>query len=96
MTDQLSKKFGMAPTTEQNNGGKVTPQPSPSDGGAIPTTDDTPFVSEDQAANGGETVPKDKYSLVYYIFLLHGIGVLLPWNTFLTIADKVMRYLLLL
>ena len=33
--------------------------------------------------------PTDKYHLVYLIVLLHGIGVLLPWNTFLTIATDV-------
>lgn len=33
--------------------------------------------------------PLDKYHLVYLIVLLHGVGVLLPWNTFLTIAVDV-------
>ena len=32
--------------------------------------------------------PKDKYNLVYLIFMLHGIGVLMPWNMFIT-ADSV-------
>ena len=27
---------------------------------------------------------KDKYQLVYIIFLLHGIGILMPWNMFIT------------
>lgn len=30
------------------------------------------------------THPDDKYNLVYLIFLLHGLGVLLPWNMFIT------------
>lgn len=31
--------------------------------------------------------PEDKYSLVYYIFILLGIGALLPWNAVLTALD---------
>ncbi|KAF6019199.1 hypothetical protein EB796_022502 [Bugula neritina] len=30
------------------------------------------------------TAPPDKFKLVYLIFILHGIGTLLPWNMFLT------------
>uniref|UniRef100_A0AAF5PHG0 Nucleoside transporter n=2 Tax=Wuchereria bancrofti TaxID=6293 RepID=A0AAF5PHG0_WUCBA len=32
--------------------------------------------------------PKDKYKAVYFILLLHGIGVLMPWNMFITIAPS--------
>lgn len=32
--------------------------------------------------------PIDKYHLVYLTFLIHGIGVLMPWNMFIT-ADSV-------
>ncbi|KAF8384369.1 ent-1 [Pristionchus pacificus] len=32
--------------------------------------------------------PVDKWSLVYLIIFLHGIGTLMPWNMFLTIADS--------
>lgn len=28
--------------------------------------------------------PPDKYNLVYMTFLIHGIGVLMPWNMFIT------------
>lgn len=28
--------------------------------------------------------PADKYNMVYMTFLLHGIGVLMPWNMFIT------------
>lgn len=28
--------------------------------------------------------PADRYNLVYLTFLLHGIGVLMPWNMFIT------------
>lgn len=35
--------------------------------------------------------PRDKYNLVYLTFLLHGIGVLTPWNMFIT-ADKVQKF----
>lgn len=31
-----------------------------------------------------EPKAKDKYQLVYVIFLLHGIGILMPWNMFIT------------
>lgn len=33
--------------------------------------------------------PEDKYNAVYFILLLHGIGVLMPWNMFITIAPSV-------
>lgn len=33
--------------------------------------------------------PKDRYFFVYLTFLLHGIGILLPWNVFLTISYDV-------
>lgn len=32
--------------------------------------------------------PKDKLLLVYFIAMLHGIGVLMPWNMFITIAPQ--------
>eukprot|EP00761_Pharyngomonas_kirbyi_P013695 gb/GECH01013724.1/.p1 GENE.gb/GECH01013724.1/~~gb/GECH01013724.1/.p1 ORF type:complete len:459 (+),score=85.67 gb/GECH01013724.1/:1-1377(+) len=28
--------------------------------------------------------PKDKYHLIYFIYLLQGIGILLPWNAFIS------------
>ncbi|KAK6033154.1 nucleoside transporter [Ostertagia ostertagi] len=34
------------------------------------------------------TPPKDKCFLVYFIAMLHGIGVLMPWNMFITIAPQ--------
>lgn len=45
---------------------------------------------ESKGTQGDEEVPPpDKYRLVYLILLLHGIGVLLPWNSFLTIGYDV-------
>lgn len=31
--------------------------------------------------------PQDRYNLVYFTFLIHGIGVLMPWNMFITATD---------
>lgn len=31
--------------------------------------------------------PVDKHNICYYIFLLYGIGTLLPWNAVLTSSD---------
>jgi len=45
--------------------------------------------------NGGHAIQSDRLNIVYMIFLLHGVGVLLPWNTFLTIGYDV-RFLLML
>lgn len=28
--------------------------------------------------------PEDKYKLVFFIFVLHGLGTLMPWNMFIT------------
>lgn len=36
-----------------------------------------------------EKEPKDNYNIVYLIIMLHGIGILIPWNTFITIAPSV-------
>uniref|UniRef100_A0A914CT90 Equilibrative nucleoside transporter 3 n=1 Tax=Acrobeloides nanus TaxID=290746 RepID=A0A914CT90_9BILA len=35
-----------------------------------------------------EYLPKDRYKLVYFIILLHGIGTLIPWNMFISIAPQ--------
>ena len=35
-----------------------------------------------------------RWSLVYIIFIIHGVGTLLPWNMFLT-ANSVSDYTLL-
>lgn len=35
-------------------------------------------------ANLQLNTPPDKYNLVYITFLVHGIGILLPWNMFIT------------
>ncbi|CAB3405991.1 unnamed protein product [Caenorhabditis bovis] len=32
--------------------------------------------------------PKDKYFLVYIIFVMHGMGMLMSWNMFITIAPQ--------
>ncbi|CAB3365744.1 Hypothetical predicted protein [Cloeon dipterum] len=36
--------------------------------------------------------PKDRYNLVYWIFLLHGIGTLMPWNMFITAKEYFVDY----
>lgn len=28
--------------------------------------------------------PKDKMRIVFFIFLIHGLGTLMPWNMFIT------------
>jgi hypothetical protein len=34
--------------------------------------------------------PEDKYNLVYIVFIMYGIGVLLPWNVILSCLDFLM------
>ncbi|KAG5887435.1 hypothetical protein JTB14_003287 [Gonioctena quinquepunctata] len=36
--------------------------------------------------------PPDRYNLVYITFLIHGIGVLMPWNMFITAIDYFTKY----
>lgn len=31
--------------------------------------------------------PMDRYNIVYFIFILHGIGTLMPWNMFINAND---------
>ena len=52
------------------------------------STEVSPFIGEVEEYIISHP-PSDKYHLVYLIFLLHGVGILLPWNTFLTIATDV-------
>lgn len=44
---------------------------------------------------GTPTTIKDKYNIVYMIFLLFGIAILLPWNVFIT-AENVSVFCLTL
>lgn len=54
--------------------------------------EDTPFIDrEPLGEEQSSRAPRDLSNLVYLIFLLHGIGVLLPWNTFLTIGKDVSK-----
>ncbi|RWS16752.1 equilibrative nucleoside transporter 3-like isoform X2 [Dinothrombium tinctorium] len=39
-----------------------------------------------------ESVPKDRYNVIFVIFLIHGIGALLPWNMFITANDYFVDY----
>lgn len=48
-------------------------------------TDSNPMASFAQ-------VPQDKYSLIFMIFLLHGIGTLMPWNMFINANDYFVIY----
>lgn len=36
--------------------------------------------------------PKDRYNMVYLILVLHGIGVLMPWNMFITAHSYFSEY----
>lgn len=36
--------------------------------------------------------PRDRYNLVYITFLIHGIGVLMPWNMFITAKSYFSEY----
>ncbi|KAK9688366.1 Nucleoside transporter [Popillia japonica] len=36
--------------------------------------------------------PMDRYNIVYFIFILHGIGTLMPWNMFINANDYFTKY----
>lgn len=36
--------------------------------------------------------PSDRYKMIFFILLLHGIGTLTPWNMFITAADYFEKY----
>ncbi|CAH1784010.1 unnamed protein product [Owenia fusiformis] len=46
--------------------------------------------SEDSSSDG--EAPYDKFKLVYFILLLHGIGTLMPWNMFITAQSYFVDY----
>ncbi|ELT94586.1 hypothetical protein CAPTEDRAFT_217091 [Capitella teleta] len=39
-----------------------------------------------------DAAPLDKYNIVYMIMLVHGIGILMPWNMFITANDYFTNY----
>ncbi|XP_044727243.1 equilibrative nucleoside transporter 1 [Chrysoperla carnea] len=48
-------------------------------------------ISTDQA-NLEMNPPKDRLNLVYWVILLHGIGILTPWNMFITAKEYFVDY----
>uniref|UniRef100_A0A1I7Z3X4 Equilibrative nucleoside transporter 1 n=1 Tax=Steinernema glaseri TaxID=37863 RepID=A0A1I7Z3X4_9BILA len=55
----------------------------------VDTTDEVkPFIVGESKKDSEFGAPKDVYNAVYFIMLLHGIGCLMPWNMFITIAGK--------
>lgn len=36
--------------------------------------------------------PSDRYKLIFFILVLHGIGTLTPWNMFITAKDYFVNY----
>ncbi|KAE9413647.1 hypothetical protein Angca_008650 [Angiostrongylus cantonensis] len=48
----------------------------------LPSDENTAFIQDDDNKNA----PKDVGNLVYFIIMLHGVGTLMPWNMFITIA----------
>ncbi|KAK0396792.1 hypothetical protein QR680_001858 [Steinernema hermaphroditum] len=50
--------------------------------------EEEPFIENTAAKQDELNAPKDKYNAVYLIMLLHGIGCLMPWNMFITIAPS--------
>ena len=44
-------------------------------------------MEQDTAVLKQEMKPNDKCYLVYFIYLLYGIGMLLPWNILLSCMD---------
>lgn len=36
--------------------------------------------------------PTDRYKLIFFILVLHGIGTLTPWNMFITAKDYFVSY----
>lgn len=57
--------------------------------GNTASNENAPFLEKEQLQEEEGLLPNDRWKLVYFIILLQGIGTLLPWNTFLTIAKDV-------
>eukprot|EP00051_Salpingoeca_urceolata_P028297 m.486141 g.486141 ORF g.486141 m.486141 type:complete len:486 (+) comp24195_c0_seq1:411-1868(+) len=50
----------------------------------------SPLLSREvrlQGYNDDQEPPTDRYNLVYMIFMLQGVGMLLPWNAFITVTE---------
>ncbi|XP_016982893.1 equilibrative nucleoside transporter 1 [Drosophila rhopaloa] len=50
----------------------------------LPPHDSNGKGSQSMLGKLGLPAPKDKYLIVFFIFLLHGVGTLMPWNMFIT------------
>ncbi|XP_043640394.1 equilibrative nucleoside transporter 1 [Drosophila teissieri] len=50
----------------------------------LPPHDSNGKGSTSVLAKLGLPAPKDKFLIVFFIFLLHGVGTLMPWNMFIT------------
>ena len=45
--------------------------------------------------NGSLVPPKDRYNIVYAVLVMLGVGIVLPWNTFLNANDYFVKYKLI-
>ncbi|CAI4231839.1 unnamed protein product [Auanema sp. JU1783] len=54
-------------------------------------SDSTPSISSQLIDEKSIVNSKDPYYAVYFIFLLHGVGMLMSWNMFITIAPQYYR-----
>lgn len=50
------------------------------------------YLQETKPLQGGKEIPKDRYHLIYYALILHGFGILIPWNMFITAGPYFMDY----
>lgn len=61
-----------------NQNGSVSPQ-------SVTIEEEVKFIDRGSAI-------KDKYNVIYMVFLLFGIATLLPWNVFITAEDYFVKY----
>lgn len=48
---------------------------------------DIPLYDDDEYSNKEGFIPVDKYNLVFIVIFLFGVGVLFPWNAFISAMD---------
>ena len=56
-----------------------------------PLTEKQTVTFDVEEGKGAGEVPKDKFNFVLLVMMLHGIGTLIAWNVFITIAPLVSR-----
>ncbi|XP_059490947.1 equilibrative nucleoside transporter 3 isoform X2 [Neocloeon triangulifer] len=82
---QRGRRAPLAACEDEFTGSPARRPPTNNEQRAVPLENGVAIGNDDQP-------PLDRYNLVYFIFLLHGVGTLMPWNMFITAKEYFVDY----